>query len=50
MKDQPTPEFMLSLVRQSFSDSMGDFGYETFISRLWRELDKVMTTTEVHTN
>lgn len=41
MQDQPTPEFMLSLVRQSFSKSMGDFSYEAFISRLWRELDEV---------
>jgi hypothetical protein len=40
MQDQPTPEFMLSLVRQSFRDSMGDFSYEVFISRLWKELDK----------
>jgi hypothetical protein len=32
---------MLSLIRQSYRDSMGDFGYQVFISRLWRELDKV---------
>ena len=41
MDNQPTPEFMLSLVRQSYRDSMGDFGYSVFISRLWQELDKV---------
>jgi hypothetical protein len=41
MQDQPTSEFMLSLIRQSYRDSMGDFGYQVFISRLWRELDKV---------
>ncbi len=41
MNTQPTPEFMLSLVRQSYRDSMGDFSYQVFISRLWRELDKV---------
>jgi hypothetical protein len=41
MENQPTPEFMLSLIQQSFRNSMGDFGYETFINRLWRELDKV---------
>ena len=41
MDSQPTPEFMLSLVRKSFRDSMGDFSYQVFISRLWQELDKV---------
>lgn len=41
MNSQPTPDFMLSLVRKSFRDSLGNFGYQVFVSRLWRELDKV---------
>ena len=41
MDNLPTPEFMLSLVQKSFRKSMGDFSYEAFISRLWRELDEV---------
>lgn len=41
MENQPTPEFMLSLVQKSYRNSMGDFSYEVFISRLWRELDEV---------
>ncbi|MEG9433740.1 hypothetical protein [Terriglobus sp. ADX1] len=44
MSDQPAPEFMLSLIRLSYRQSMGDFGYQVFISRLWRELDKVGTS------
>lgn len=40
MDNQPTPEFMLSLIRQAYRDSMGEFSYQTFISRLWKELDK----------
>ena len=41
MDNQPTPELMLSLVRQSYRDNMGEFSYQTFVSRLWKELDKV---------
>lgn len=32
---------MLSLVSLSYRNSMGDFSYQTFIHRLWKELDKV---------
>ena len=41
MDNQPTPEFMLSLVRQSYRASQGSFSYKTFISRLWGELEKL---------
>lgn len=41
MDNQPTPEFMLSLIRQAYRVSTGNFSYKTFISRLWQELDKL---------
>jgi hypothetical protein len=39
--DLPTVDLMLSLVRQSYRSSMGDFSYETFINRLWKGLDTI---------
>ena len=39
MTDSHTVEFMLSLIRKSYRESPGDFGYTGFINRLWRELD-----------
>ncbi len=34
-------EFMLSLIRKSYRNTMSEFGYTVFVNRLWRELDEI---------
>lgn len=41
MIDSPTVEFMLSLIRKSYRNTMSEFGYTVFVNRLWRELDEM---------